>query len=98
MQKGGFVYMLTTASNTAIYTGVSSELIKRVWQHKTMHDPNSFTAKYNVSKLVYYQFYERIELAIAEEKRIKAGSRKQKLELINSMNPDWIDLYPGLLE
>jgi len=69
-----------------------------VWQHKNKFYPNSFTAKYNCDKLVYYFFYSRIEEAIAAEKAIKGGNRKSKMQLINSMNPEWIDLYDGLIE
>lgn len=71
MFKGGFVYILSTAGNTALYVGVTSDLYKRIHQHKTTYYPNSFTARYNCSKLVYYRYFERIEQAIAEEKRIK---------------------------
>jgi len=93
MFKGGFVYILTSAGNTVLYVGVTSDLHKRVCQHRHKHYPGSFTARYNCSKLVYYRFFERIEYAIAEEKRIKGGSRKQKIALIESVNADWADLW-----
>ena len=93
MVKGGFVYILTTAGNTALYVGVTSDLYKRIHQHRHKHYPGSFTARYNCSKLVYYCYFERIESAIAEEKRIKGGSRQQKTELIESINSGWVDLW-----
>ena len=93
MQKGGFVYILTNPLHSVLYTGVTSDLIRRVQQHIHKFYPDSFTAKYNVSILVYYQFYSTINEAILEEKRIKAGNRKQKMTLINSINPFWDDLW-----
>ena len=93
MQRGGPVYIMTNPLHSVLYTGVTSELIQRVQQHKYKVFSDSFTAKYNVIILVYYQFYPTITKAIPEGKRIKAGSRKQKIELINSINPDWVDLW-----
>ncbi len=93
MPKGGSVYMICSNNHSTIYTGIASDLLVRVQQHKSKEDPNSFTAKYNCIKLVYYKFFETIEAAIEEEKRIKGGSRKQKEALINSMNPGWKDLW-----
>ena len=97
MQRGGCVYMMTNPNNSTIYTGVTSNLLKRVQEHKTKTYETSFTAKYNCIKLVYYQFFSTIEEAIAEEKRIKGGNRTQKENLINNINPEWNDLYEGLL-
>ena len=96
-QLGGFIYIMTNVSRNVLYTGVTSALTARVWQHKNKVHPFSFTAKYNVCLLVYYQSYFTIQEAISAEKKIKAGSRKKKIELIDSMNPDWIDLYDSLL-
>ncbi|TAN00707.1 MAG: GIY-YIG nuclease family protein [Chitinophagaceae bacterium] len=93
MKKGGFVYILTNKNNTVLYTGVTSSLVGRVWQHKVKFFEKSFTARYNINKLVYYQFYATIDEAIEEEKRIKGGSRKKKIELIESLNPEWNDLW-----
>ena len=93
MQKGGFVYILTNPLHSILYTGVTSDLISRIQQHLWKYYPDSFTAKYNVTILVYYQFYPTINEAILEEKRIKGGSRKQKMMLINSINPLWNDLW-----
>jgi putative endonuclease len=78
--------------------GVTSDLIGRVWDHKNKTYPNSFTAKYNCSKLVYYLFYSRIEEAIAVEKALKGGSRKNKQDLVSPLNPGWIDLYDDLIK
>lgn len=93
MTKGGSVYMMCNLNNTTIYTGVTSDLVSRVLQHKNKVNPNSFTATYNCVKLVYYCFYETIEAAIEEEKRIKGGNRKQKEMLIINMNPQRNDLW-----
>ena|ERR1700761_985206 len=95
--RGGCVYIMTNKLNTVLYVGVSAGLAGRVWQHKNHTYPNSFTAKYNCEKLVYYAFFPRIEEAISEEKRLKGGSRKQKIQLIESINPQWKDLYDELL-
>ena len=93
MQKGGYVYIMCSMNHTTLYTGVTSALAARVAQHKEKFYPNSFSAKYNCIKLVYYKWFDTIMEAIAEEKRIKGGSRKKKELLINSMNPEWNDLY-----
>ena len=93
MQKGGYVYIMCSMNNTTLYTGVTSTLGARVTKHKENYYPNSFSAKYNCKKLVYYKWFDTIIEAIAEEKRIKGGSRKKKEILINSMNPEWKDLY-----
>lgn len=93
MQKGGCIYILTNKHHNVLYTGVTSDLLARVLQHKTKAYTNSFSAKYNTDKLVYYKHYETIEAAITEEKRIKGGNRQQKIDLITTMNPRWDDLY-----
>ena len=93
MTKGGCVYILTNKDNSVLYTGITSNLQKRIWQHKTHYFPQSFTAKYNITKLVYYNYFSTIKKAINEEKRIKSGSRNSKIKLIDSMNKEWIDLY-----
>jgi len=89
-----FVYMLSNTHNTAIYTGVTNNLERRVLEHKSKRNPG-FSAKYNCNKLVYFEEFQWINEAIAREKQIKAGSRLKKMNLINSMNPDWIDLSLG---
>ncbi len=97
-QRGGCVYIMTNKWRTVLYTGVTSDMIDRVWKHKTKFYPKSFTAKYSCDILVYYEFYTHIEEAIAAEKAIKGGSRADKELLINAMNPEWRDLYDGLLD
>ena len=96
MHKSGTVYIMSSPNRTTLYVGVTSELCNRVWKHRTKFYPNSFSAKYNCVMLVYHQTFQRIEDAISEEKRIKGGSRKQKDDLIASMNPDWIDLWDNV--
>jgi putative endonuclease len=93
MQRGGTVYIMTNVLKSVLYTGVTANLLKRVQEHQSKFYPESFTARYNVIYLVYYRNYPGIEEAIAEEKRIKAGNRKQKCALINSINPEWKDLW-----
>lgn len=93
MQRGGYVYIMANINNTVLYTGVTSNLIARVHEHKTSAYPNSFTSKYNCIKVVYYKGFSSIEEAIAEEKRIKAGNRRQKENLISQINPQWNDLW-----
>jgi|SRR5690606_28470928 len=95
-QFGGAVYIMTNHTHTVLYTGVTANLLKRVYQHRTHEFPNSFTSKYHAIKLVYYESFSRIEEAIAREKQIKSGSRAKKELLINSMNPEWRDLYDEL--
>lgn len=72
--------------------GVTSNLSQRIYQHKTGYYKNSFSSKYKVNKLVYYEFFDSINEAISREKQIKAGSRQKKIELINKLNPEWKDL------
>ena len=93
MERGGCVYIMTNKNNTTLYTEVTSDLQTRISEHKNHVHPKSFTARYNLTKLVYYDFYSRIEEAIDAEKKIKASSRKSKEALINSINAEWVDLY-----
>lgn len=93
--KQGFVYILTNARNTVLYTGVTSNLQKRIFEHRSKLVPG-FTKKYNCTKLVYYEIHDDIESAIAREKQVKAGSREKKLDLIRTTNPTWTDLYETL--
>jgi len=85
-------YILANYLNTVLYVGMTNNLPRRVWEHKNHRNPKSFTAQYNVSKLVYYSYSERPGEAIAFEKQLKAGSRAKKEKLINEMNPLWKDL------
>jgi putative endonuclease len=96
LKHGGFVYIVTNKNNTVLYTGVTSELRARIDQHKSKYHPNSFTAKYNCNKIVWYERFDYIEDAIAREKQIKAGNRKAKESLINSLNPAWKDLWDDI--
>ena len=98
MQRGGTVYIMTNSTNRALYIGVTSNLLQRVYQHRTHAMPGSFTDKYNCTKLVWYQFFDRIEDAISEEKRLKTGSRQQKLDLIIESNPEWNDLWEEITQ
>jgi putative endonuclease len=93
MYRGGYVYIITNQNQTVLYTGVTSDLIKRVQEHTASIYFTSFTAKSKVYTLVYYNLFSSIEDAIAEEKRIKGGSRQKKIELIQSINPEWEDLW-----
>jgi putative endonuclease len=96
MQKQSYVYILFNKSDGVLYTGITSDLIKRIFEHKSKVI-KGFTQKYNVDKLGYYEIFEDIEQAILREKQIKAGSRKKKIELIESINPEWKDLYEDIL-
>ena len=93
MQKGGWIYIMTNKPKGTLYTGVTSRLVERVYEHRTNLYEHSFTKKYNCKMLVYYLFFNTIENAIAEEKRIKAGNRNAKLKLIENINPQWNDLW-----
>ena len=98
MQRGGCVYIVTNLTHSVLYTGVTSDIISRIWDHKNKTYPKSFTAKYNCNKLVYYLFYPHIEEAIAVEKALKGGNREFKIKLINELNPNWSDLYQHLID
>jgi putative endonuclease len=93
MSKKGWVYIMCSMNNTTLYVGVTSTLGTRIAKHKENYYAGSFSAKYNCKKLVFYREFENIVEAIAEEKRIKGGNRRQKENLINSMNPEWKYLY-----
>jgi len=95
MSKNYYIYILTNKNNTVLYTGITSNLKKRIYEHKNKLI-SGFTKKYNINKLVYYEIFEDPINAIAREKQIKAGSRDKKIKLIESMNPKWEDLYEGL--
>jgi putative endonuclease len=93
--KQYYVYLMTNPHHTVIYTGVTSDLSRRVTQHKEKA-VKGFTAKYNAIKLVYFEVFADPINAISREKQIKAGSRMKKIQLIESMNPGWVDLSDGL--
>ena len=87
---------MTNKHNTVLYTGVTNNLKRRIYEHKEKLI-KSFTSRYNITKLVFYEVYEDIEQAILREKKIKGGSRAKKIVLINSMNNKWKDLYEGIV-
>ncbi len=89
MQKGGFIYIMTNKRKTVLYTGVTSNLKTRVWEHANHELQNSFTDKYNVEYLVYYEWFDSIEKAIEREKQIKKWSREKKVNLIILKNIEW---------
>jgi len=89
------VYILTNKNHTVLYTGVTNNLLRRMMEHRNK-EGSKFTAKYNVDKLVYFECGNSVEEAILREKRIKAGSRQKKLDLIDDFNPEWRDLFEDL--
>lgn len=91
-----YVYILTNRYNTVLYTGVTNDLVRRIYEHKEKL-VDGFTKRYNINKLVFYESCDDIYIAISREKQIKAGSRQNKIQLINSMNPNWDDLYDDLI-
>jgi len=98
MERGGTVYIITNFTQTTFYTGVTSGLLFRIKEHREKVHRNSFSSRYNTQKLVYYYFFSNIEEAIAEEKRIKGGGRAKKIKLIQSVNPEWKDLWDDVKE
>jgi len=90
-EKIYYVYLLTNKHNTVIYTGVTNDLARRVHEHKNKLI-KGFTSRYNINKLVYFEECNDVTAAIFREKQIKGGSRKDKINLVNSSNPDWKDL------
>lgn len=95
-EKQSYVYIMTNKTNRVFYTGVTSNLQKRVYEHKEKL-VEGFSKKYNINKLVYYEVYDNIQCAIEREKQIKGGSREKKLRLITSINLQFRDLYDELL-
>ena len=94
--KKGYVYILFNKKNGTLYTGVTSDLVRRIYKHKQKMS-EGFSSKYGIDKLGYYEVSESIISAIEREKQIKGGSRKKKLGLIESVNPEWKDLYETIL-
>ena len=92
-----YVYILASGNNTTIYTGVTKDLYRRIYEHRNQLDPDSFTARYHVHKLVYYEDTPDIRAAIEREKQIKGWNRARKNALIETKNPQWEDLYPKIL-
>ena len=94
-EKEYCVYIMTNKTNTTLYTGVTNNLLRRIMEHRNK-SIKGFTSHYNICKLVYYEITHDVQAAIIREKQIKAGSRKKKIDLINSLNPEWKDLYEEL--
>ena len=92
-----YVYILANNTNVAIYTGVTKDIVRRVYEHRHELDPKSFTAKYEIHKLVYFEETNDVRAAIDREKQIKSWKRAKKNQLIEAINPGWVDLYPSLL-
>ncbi|TET99065.1 MAG: GIY-YIG nuclease family protein [Anaerolineales bacterium] len=95
MNKKYYVYIMTNKSNSTLYTGVTSDLKRRIYEHREGFG-GGFTKKYAIKKLIYYEITTDVHSALAREKQIKAGSRKRKVDLINSFNSEWKDLYNEL--
>jgi putative endonuclease len=98
MEKGGFTYIITNKNQTTFYVGVTSNLKRRLFEHKNKINPNSFSARYNLSKLIYFEYWPSIDEAIMREKKLKNYSRKRKIEIIQRKNPNWEDLENQLDE
>ena len=95
MKEQAYIYFMSNRYNKVLYVGITSNLIKRVWEHKNQV-VDGFTKRYNLNKLVYYEIYDDIETAINREKQIKSWPRKKKIELIHFLNPHLDDLYEKL--
>ena len=92
-----YVYILTNRTNRVLYTGVTNDLVRRMYEHRNHLDKNSFTDQYNIEKLVYFEVTSDPSVAIQREKQIKSWSRKKKDKLIESKNPNWQDIYDNIL-
>lgn len=96
MEKNFYVYILTSKRNGTLYVGVTSNLVKRIWEHKNKL-VEGFSKRYGIDKLVYYEQFRDVESAIKREKRLKNYNRRWKLELIEKLNPEWKDLYEDMI-
>ena len=92
-----YVYILASATNVTVYIGVTNDLVRRVYEHRNQMISDSFTSKYGVHKLVYFEQTSDVKAALEREKQLKGWRRSKKNSLIESMNPEWKDLYPDLL-
>ena len=92
-----YVYIMASATNVTLYIGVTNDLVRRVYEHRNHFDPNSFTSKYNVHKLVYFEETSDVKAALEREKQLKGWRRSKKNALVETANPQWRDLYPDLL-
>jgi putative endonuclease len=93
MNKQFYVYIMTNYNNTVLYTGITNNITKRAYEHRNKLIPSSFTTKYNVTKLVYYEIFDDAYSAISREKQIKSKSRQKKNEIVTALNIEWLDLY-----
>ena len=93
-----YVYILTNKNHNVLYIGVTGNLVKRVYEHKNHLDKDSFTSKYNVTKLVYFEETTDVKAAIEREKQMKSWPRNRKIGLIFEMNPNWTDLYDRIIQ
>ena len=91
-----YVYILANVTNTAIYIGVTNDLVRRMYEHRHEMDAGSYTAKYHIHKLVYYEYTTDVRSAIEREKQLKGWNRARKNKLVNSRNPNWEDLYESI--
>lgn len=94
--NSGYIYIITNKKNGTLYTGVTSNLVKRIFEHKGKL-VDGFSKKYNLNKLVYYELFDDIEAAILREKQMKKWNREWKIRKINKFNPSWQDLYKDIL-
>ena len=92
-----YIYILTNNSNGTLYIGVTNNLVRRIYEHKSKY-VDSFSKKYSLKKLVYYEIYDDVQIAIAREKYLKKARRDYKLNLINNFNPEWSDLYHVIIQ
>lgn len=97
MSKSYYIYIVFNKQNGALYTGITSDLVKRIWQHKNKV-ADGFTNKYDISNLGYYEIFNNPETAIEREKQLKSWSRKKKLALIEKDNFEWKDLYNEIIK
>ena len=95
LHRSYFVYIMTNRTRTVLYTGVTTDLKRRVWQHREKIF-EGFTSRYQVERLVYYEMFDDVNSAIAREKQLKAGSRQKKIDLVNALNAEWRDLFDDL--
>ena len=96
-KSGGYVYIMTNKPNGTLYIGSTSDLVGRVFEHKNKTNPKSFSARYNLDKLVYFEWYDKLENMVLRERQMKEWKRDWKIEIIEKVNPNWHDLYNQLL-